>query len=319
MSIWEWLSKKLEDVYEQERLTSSSELGRFLQHVENILETRPTHIHIDAADFLSDFAPQEAIFKLKQTRKRFMSVDKDATLALASSIIQTWFNFPPANKYETQAWFVRELMEYIGPRALLLNDIWKAAHNINVHVLGIGKNVHISRTDIQNWSRKHLAGHILADKNSLDYSTLCAIDTEINAIISSRTSEASTYRTGLLNPPAFDNPSLPNQMSLQRPVTEQILQPEESLGSETDKDVEQPVESEDKETDSGGVPDQAAFDKFYLEVELLYTFLDNPLQHIAVPGWRDTDAASYWTAVYQNHVMLNSDKKLPFRDHAISR
>lgn len=194
MSIWEWLSKGLEDAYEQE--DQSNEIGRLLQKVETILHTRPASIRLDASDFLPNFVPHETIFELEQPKKSYISarVDKAATLALASSILQTWFQFPSAQKYETQAWFVRELVDCLGPNILLLNDVWKAAHNVNIHVLGIGKDVRISRKDIQDWSKKHLAGHPLTNPNSQEYITLCTINAEINAIISA--SEDSIYQAG---------------------------------------------------------------------------------------------------------------------------
>ncbi|KDR76755.1 hypothetical protein GALMADRAFT_210635 [Galerina marginata CBS 339.88] len=294
MTIWESLENLLEDAYDQERHDSSSELGCVLRRAETILETQPCQVRLDASEFLSFFEPEEAIFEQKQAKKRYVTASKASTLALASSILQKWLDFPDAQKYQTQAWFIRALSDHVGPQVLLLNDVWKAAHNINTHVLGMHKDCRISKVNIQEWSKKTLAGHILTDRNSPDYKILCSIDAEIQAI-SSGLGTDSYY--GRWNP-----------LSLSKVEWED---------EETDDPIvvdEAPQVEEDIE-----IPDGAAFDKFYREIELLYCFLDNPSLAVVVPNRRSVDSASYWTAMYRQHVELNSDKKLPFRDHAISR
>jgi hypothetical protein len=62
MYIWEWLSEILEDAYDHRHDNPSSGIKCLLLRVETILQTRPTNIHLDAADFLSCFTRQEAVF-----------------------------------------------------------------------------------------------------------------------------------------------------------------------------------------------------------------------------------------------------------------
>ncbi|KDR79831.1 hypothetical protein GALMADRAFT_136421 [Galerina marginata CBS 339.88] len=321
MTIWEWLENRLDESYEQERHDPANELGSVFRRVETILETQPSQIHLDASDFLSTFRPGEAIYEQKQVRKRYVTVDKTSTLALASAILQKWLDFPDAHKYQCQAWLVRELTEHVGPQVLLLNDVWNAAHNINTHVFGAHKNSRISKTDIQQWSTKYLSAHVLAKRTSPDYKILCSIDAEIQAI-SSMSGSDSTFRVLQgLEPPLSNATMQGGYRSLGGSNPTEIAQGSGPSIESEDEEMESSIETElpPQVDTSNEIPDGPAFDKFYREIELLYCFLDNPSLNVTVPNKKTADAASYWTAVYRHHVELNSDKKLPFRDHAISR
>ncbi|KDR71681.1 hypothetical protein GALMADRAFT_213585 [Galerina marginata CBS 339.88] len=172
MTIWEWLDDLLEDAYERGRHDPSSEVGCLLRRVEIMLETQPLQIRLDASDVLSFFQPDEAVFEQKQGKKRY------PRLFFKHGSI---FQIP---RSQSQAWLVRELSNRIGPQVLFLNDIWKAAYNINTHVLGVSKNSRITKFDIQRWSKRYLAGHILTNRNSHDYKILSLIEAEVQAISS---------------------------------------------------------------------------------------------------------------------------------------
>lgn len=123
-------------------------------------------------------------------------------------------------------------------------------------MLGISKNTHISRKDIQNWSAKHLAGHILTCKNSPEYETLCAINTEIKEIISSSAFETQEMR-----------------QSVSREIHRDMV----SVKSAQEARAPAPADTEMVQMENQ-IPDHAVFDKFYRQIELLFPFLDDPSQ-----------------------------------------
>lgn len=183
MLVWEWLAKRLENAYDLERDDPSSEMGRLIRRIETIIATQPPSAILDASDFLAQFNPGEAIFEMKRKNKQYTSATKEHTLTLTSIVLREWLGFPPSDKSQSQAWFIRELVDCVGEQLLLLEGVWKAAHDINTYVLGRGKNFRIQKTEIQMWAGRYLGKHILTDQTSKSYKVLCSIDAEVQAIM----------------------------------------------------------------------------------------------------------------------------------------
>jgi len=294
MLIWEWLARQLDLAYEQERDDPSSGLGRLLRRLEIALESRPTELSVDASEFLPHFVKGEAVYHSSQATKRYIRADKLETVSLASAVLQHWLSFPDKSTYQTQSWFVRELLDQVGPQILLLNETWAASCRINVNVLGKSKNCQVTQRDLKEWTKKALSKHDISNTASSQYHLLCAIHEEVGAMFPNDFSSLTTSR-----PPTDLLPSSTSRLAAN--VT--------------------PVQRSTPSTSYRSVPNPAAVAIFYRQIELLYCFLDNPTQNVTCPR-KGTTAASlnaHWTAKYQQHVYGASDKKLPFRDLATSR
>lgn len=287
MVVWEWLDHRLEAAYLD--LSSSLQptgITLLLKRVQGLLDTQKNHAVFDASEFIAGFNPGEASYEYTAQRRRYDNPDKKKVFALASTILIHWFDFPSQTKFQTQSWFIRAIVDRIGFEALLLDSVWKAADNINVAVLGIGRSCRVSKEHLDKWANAVLAYHPLAVQGSQERVLLEEIDRSIRnhfAINPSLSSLSNMFR--LTQVPVPETSTIPLSMS------------------------------------NLHIPDLSAFNNFYRQLELLFPFLDNPSIHINTPSKGRTDAEmnTYWTAIYRNQVEVSTDKKSPFRDLAVSR
>ncbi|KAH9474503.1 hypothetical protein JR316_0012963 [Psilocybe cubensis] len=171
-----------------------------------------TNAEFDAASFISGFQPRESVYVYAPRSFKYNTVSKTCVLQFCSTILEHWFNFPPVDCRWT-AWFIRELIDYLGEEVLILDCAWEAGLHINQHVLCRGKNVVIKQEHIKAWSKTYLSKHHLCKtSHSQDRQRLVTINNWATSQLTLPLSVHSDYFRLLASMPpksskAYQNPS----------------------------------------------------------------------------------------------------------------
>ncbi|TFK60302.1 hypothetical protein BDN72DRAFT_940373 [Pluteus cervinus] len=150
MVLWEWLDNVVD--------SNPLWLHKLRKQVILALNHRTvdhTFKAVELLETLAEVVKSDYVFKA-QVRQTYELETKEYVDEHVTAVLATWLRFPERQTFQPRAWFLRQIINYLGVEGACLPSVSWASEHISSYILKKRSNGKISRGEVESWAHTYL-------------------------------------------------------------------------------------------------------------------------------------------------------------------
>ncbi|TFK60225.1 hypothetical protein BDN72DRAFT_905153 [Pluteus cervinus] len=150
MVLWEWLENAVD--------SNPSWLHKLRQQVVNAINHQTVDHSFKASELLESMAEVvKGDYTLKaQVRQTYELESKEYVDEHVIAVLATWLGLPDRQTFQPRAWFLRQIINYLGVEGACLPSVSWASEHICSYVLNKRSSSKTLRKEVESWAHNHL-------------------------------------------------------------------------------------------------------------------------------------------------------------------